>query len=270
VGVVPFRALVYLPDEGRYEEVSKIPSQARTASISGTQVREEYLNNGRKLPDWFTRPEVAEILAESYPPLHKQGVCIWFTGLSGAGKSTTAEVLTVLLLEHGRQVTVLDGDVVRTHLSKGLGFSKEDRDINIRRIGFVAAEIVRHGGTAVCAAVSPYRATRNDVRNLVGQDHFVEVYVDTPLEVCEQRDAKGLYAKARRGEIKGFTGIDDPYEPPLHAEITLDTVAYTPAENARMILDHLIQCGFVRPAVALDGDGSQQLATPAASAGQHR
>jgi sulfate adenylyltransferase len=254
VSVVPFRALVYLPDEERYEEVTKVPAGAHTASISGTQVREEYLNNGRKLPDWFTRPEVAEILAESYPPRHKQGMCIWFTGLSGSGKSTTAEVLTVLLQEHGRQVTLLDGDVVRTHLSKGLGFSKEDRDINIRRIGFVAAEIVRHGGTAVCAAVSPYRATRNDVRNMVGKGNYVEVFVDTPLEVCEQRDVKGLYAKARRGEIKGFTGIDDPYEAPKHAEIVLDTVGSTAERNARQILDYLVERGLVRslPSLAVE------------------
>jgi sulfate adenylyltransferase len=246
VGVVPFEELVYLPDEDRYEEVSQVSSQARTASISGTQVRQEYLNKGRRLPAWFTRPEVAEILAEAYPPRHQQGVCVWFTGLSGAGKSTTAEVLTVLLLERGRQATVLDGDVVRTHLSKGLGFSKEDRDTNIRRIGFVAAEIVRHGGLAICAAVSPYLATRQEVRDMVGQDHFIEVFVDTPLEVCEQRDAKGMYAKARRGEITGFTGIDDPYEPPTHPEITLDTVAQAPEENAHHILAYLIQRGFVR------------------------
>jgi sulfate adenylyltransferase len=244
--MVPFRELVYMPQEERYEEISKIPPSAQTASISGTQVREQYLNNGKKLPAWFTRPEVAEIMAETYPPRHKQGVCVWFTGLSGAGKSTTAEVLTVLLLEHGRQVTVLDGDVVRTHLSKGLGFSKEDRDINIRRIGFVASEIVRHGGVVICAAVSPYRTTRNDVRNMVGKDRFVEAFVDTPLEVCEQRDTKGMYAKARRGDIKGFTGIDDPYEPPLHAEITLETTMYTPEENARVILNYLIECGFIR------------------------
>ncbi|MDQ3829739.1 MAG: bifunctional sulfate adenylyltransferase/adenylylsulfate kinase [Candidatus Tectomicrobia bacterium] len=246
VGVIPFEELVYLPDEGRYEEVSHVSSRARTASISGTQVRQEYLNKGRTLPNWFTRPEVAEILAEAYPPRHRQGVCVWFTGLSGAGKSTTAELLTVLLLEHGRQATVLDGDVVRTHLSKGLGFSKEDRDTNIRRIGFVAAEIVRHGGVAICAAVSPYLATRNEVRDMVGQDHFIEVFVDTPLEVCEQRDAKGMYAKARRGEITGFTGIDDPYEPPTDPEITLDTVAQTPEGNARHILAYLIGRGFVR------------------------
>jgi sulfate adenylyltransferase len=246
VKMVPFQALVYLPDEDRYEEVSKISDQARTVSISGTQVREEYLYNGKQLPTWFTRPEVAEILAESYPPRHQQGTCLWFTGLSGAGKSTTAEVLTALLMEHGRQVTVLDGDVVRTHLSKGLGFSKEDRDINIRRIGFVAAELVRHGGVVVCAAVSPYRATRNDVRTMVGQDHFIEVFVDTPLEVCEARDVKGMYAKARRGEIKDFTGIDDPYEAPQHPEVTLDTVGYTPEENAYLILNYLVGRGFVR------------------------
>jgi sulfate adenylyltransferase len=246
VAVVPFHELVYLPEEGRYEEVSRIPTDARTASISGTEVREQYLINGRKLPAWFTRPEVADILSEAYPPRHRQGMCVWFTGLANAGKSTTARVLTVLLQEYGRQVTLLDGDVIRTHLSRGLGFSKEDRDANIRRMGFVAAEIVRHGGTVICAAVSPYRATRNDVRNMVGQDHYVEVFVDTPLEVCEQRDTKGLYARARRGEITGFTGIDDPFEVPRHAEITLDTLEHTAEENARRIIDYLAARGFVR------------------------
>ena len=246
VGMVPFRELVYLPDEERYEEVSNIPPDARTASISGTQVREEYLTDGKVLPEWFTRPEVAEIMADTYPPRHRQGVCVWFTGLSGSGKSTTAEVLTVLIMEHGRQVTQLDGDVVRTHLSKGLGFSKEDRDTNIRRIGFVASEIVSHGGVVACAAVSPYRATRDDVRNMVGPEHFIEVFVDTPLSVCEERDAKGMYAKARRGEIKDFTGIDDPYEPALNPEITLDTVSQTAEENAHRILDLLLERGFVR------------------------
>ena len=246
VGVIPFRQMVYLPEEDRYEEESRIPTQVRTASISGTQVREKYLDGGRLLPGWFTRPEVAGILSEAYPPRYRQGACIWFTGLSGAGKSTTADILTVLIQEAGRQVTVLDGDVVRTHLSKGLGFSKEDRDTNIRRIGYVASELVRHGGVVICAAVSPYRATRTEVRELVGADKFVEVFVDTALGVCEQRDAKGMYAKARRGEITGFTGIDDPYEAPLSPEITLDTVRYAAEENARTILDYLIQQGFVR------------------------
>ena len=250
VGAVPFKELVYLPDEERYEEVSKVPRRARTTSISGTEVREEYLTAGKALPEWFTRPEVAEIMADTYPPRHRQGACIWFTGLSGSGKSTTAEVLTVLMMEHGRQVTLLDGDIVRTHLSKGLGFSKEDRDINIRRIGYVASEIVRHGGLVVCAAVSPYRATRDDVRNMVGsrQDQFIEVFVDTPLSVCEERDVKGMYARARRGEIQDFTGIDDPYEPPEHPERTLDTVAQSAEENARLILDLLLSRGFVRSA----------------------
>lgn len=248
VGVVPFREVVYLPGKDRYEEHARIPEGVQTASISGTQVRQDYLRNGKKLPQWFTRPEVAEILEESYPPRHRTGVCIWFTGLSGAGKSTTADVLTGLLLEHGRRVTLLDGDVVRTHLSKGLGFSREDRDANVRRIGFVASEVVRHGGVAVCAAVSPYRATRDDVRNMVGVDKFVEVFVDTPLAVCERRDAKGLYAKARRGEIAEFTGISDPYEPPLSPEVTLNTVACSPEETARQILDHLAEQGFVRRA----------------------
>ena len=246
VRMIPFQELVYLPDEKKYEQVSDVTPSQRVLSISGTEAREEYLGKGRKLPEWFTRPEVGEILAEAHPPRHRQGACIWFTGLSGAGKSTTAEVLTVKLLEHGRQVTLLDGDIVRTHLSKGLGFSKEDRDTNIRRIGFVAAEIVRHGGIVLAAAVSPYRATRNEVRALVGKENFVEVFVDTPLDVCEQRDTKGMYAKARRGEIKDFTGIDDPYERPLNAEVTLDAVGHSPEENARLVLEKLIEGGFVR------------------------
>ncbi len=254
---LPFAELVYLPEEDRYEEVSKISDTTKIASISGTQVRNDYLSNGKKLPEWFTRPEVADILAENYPPRHRQGVCIWFTGLSGAGKSTTAEVLTTLLLEHGRQTTVLDGDVVRTHLSKGLGFSKEDRDINIRRIGYVASEIVRFGGVVICAAVSPYRATRNDVRNLVGANNFVEVFVDTPIEVCEQRDVKGMYAKARRGEIKDFTGIDDPYEIPDNPELTLQTVVRTPQQNAQHIMNYLIEQGFVRAESVQDDDSNE-------------
>jgi sulfate adenylyltransferase len=246
VGVIPFAELVYLPDQDRFEERSRTVG-ARTIAISGAEVRERYLNPGRPLPEWFTRREVAEILAEARPPRHRQGVCVWFTGLSGAGKSATADALTIRLLESGRQVTVLDGDVVRTHLSKGLSFNKEDRDTNIRRIGFVAAEIVRHGGTVLCAAVSPYRATRNDVRDMMGRGRFIEVFVDTPLEVCEQRDDKGMYAKARRGEVTGFTGIDDPYEVPVRPEITLDTVSHTLDENVTRILDYLIAEGYVRP-----------------------
>ncbi|MDX2162215.1 MAG: bifunctional sulfate adenylyltransferase/adenylylsulfate kinase [bacterium] len=256
IRMIPFKELIYLPDDDRYEEEGRIPAGARVARISGTQVREDYLNKGRLLPDWFTRPEVAAVLADSYPARHKQGVCIWFTGLSGAGKSTIADILTTLLLEHGRHLTVLDGDVVRTHLSKGLGFNREDRDTNIRRIGFVAGEIVRHGGVAICAAISPYRATRADARNMVGTEQFIEVFVDTPLDVCEERDVKGLYAKARRGELKEFTGIDDPYEAPLDPEIHLSTVGITPEENAHIILNYLAAQGFVRlPDAALTANG---------------
>ena len=209
--MVPFRMLVYLPDEERYEEIDKVPEDARTASISGTQVRDDYLAAGRPLPDWFTRPEVAEILAETYPPRHRQGVCIWFTGLTGAGKSTTAYILTALLQEYGRQVTLLDGDVVRTHFSEGLGFSKEDRDRNVRRMGYVAAEIVRHGGVVVCAAVSPYRGTRNEVRNMVGAEQLRRgLRRHTAGSLRECATSKGLYASARRGEMQDFTGVDDP------------------------------------------------------------
>jgi sulfate adenylyltransferase len=241
VGLIPFRELAYVPTTGRYEE--NTGNEALT--LSGSTIREEYLKRGRPLPDWFTRPEVAEILAENYPPLHRQGVCIWFTGLSGAGKSTTAELLTAKLLEAGRRVTLLDGDVVRTHLSKGLGFSKEDRDTNIRRIGFVASEIVRHGGVAVCAAVSPYRATRNEVRNVIGSDQFFEVFVNTPIEVCDQRDTKGIYAKARRGEIESLSGVNDPYEAPESPELVLDTVSRTVAQNVELIMRRLRDAGFV-------------------------
>jgi sulfate adenylyltransferase len=246
VGIISFDEMLYLPEEDRFEESGKIPKNAKTLALSGTQIREDFLSCGKPLPEWFTRPETAAILAEDYPPRERQGVCLWFTGLSGAGKSTTAELLAQLLTTRGRRVTVLDGDVVRTHLSKGLGFSKEDRDTNILRIGFVASEIVRHGGVVLCAAVSPYRATRNEVRNLVGRENFVEIFVDTPLEICEDRDTKGMYAKARRGEIKDFTGIDDVYEIPETAEITLDTMNSTAAENAASILEFLTAKGFVK------------------------
>ncbi|HEX6046307.1 MAG TPA: bifunctional sulfate adenylyltransferase/adenylylsulfate kinase [Pyrinomonadaceae bacterium] len=246
VKVLSFGEFVYLPEEDRYEDVRKLGAQAVTAQLSGTRVREWYRDGGAELPAWFARPEVSAAIAETYPPRHRQGFCVWFTGLSAAGKSTTAEILTVLLQEYGRQVTLLDGDVVRNHLSRGLGFSKEDRDMNIRRIGFVASEIVKHHGTVICAAVSPYRATRNDVRNMVGADRFIEVFVNTPLEECERRDVKGMYLKARRGELKNFTGIDDPYEPPVHAELELETSKNSAEENARLVIAYLVERGLLK------------------------
>jgi sulfate adenylyltransferase len=248
IGVKPveFKELLYLSDEDRYEEVDKVAEGTPTFSISGTQVRDDFLAKGKLLPEWFTRHETAEILQQMYPPRHKQGFCIWFTGLSGSGKSTTAEILTSLLLERGRQVTLLDGDVVRTHLSKGLGFSREDRDTNILRIGFVAGEIVRHGGSVICAAISPFRTTRNEARKMVGEN-FIEIFVDTPIDVCEQRDVKGLYARARRGQITGFTGVDDPYEDPVNPEITLDTVKFDAGANAYRIVAFLEERGLIVP-----------------------
>jgi sulfate adenylyltransferase len=248
VKMIPFEELVYLPDQDRYVEGREVPKGASTLKISGTQVRDEYLAKGKLLPDWFTRPETAEILREMYPPRNKQGFCIWFTGLSGSGKSATTQVLTSLLLERGREVTILDGDVVRTHLSKGLGFSKEDRDTNILRIGFVAGEIVHSGGAVICAAISPYRTARNEARKMVG-DNFIMAYMDTPVEICEERDVKGLYVKARQamaeGHPMGFTGVDDPYEPPVDPELTLRGYGASPEENARQIVEYLEGQGFL-------------------------
>ncbi len=244
VKMVPYSELVYIPEEDRYEEIQRVPQGKTPISLSGTEIRNEYLGNGRRLPAWFTRPEIAKILLKVHPPRHRQGFCIWFTGLPCAGKSTSAEIIAVMLMEQGRPVTLLDGDVVRTHLTKGLGFSREDRDANILRIGFVASEIVRHNGAVICAAVSPYRSTRNQVRNMVGGDRFILVYVDTPIELCEQRDVKRHYEKARRGEIKGFTGVDDPYEAPLAPELRLTTIDYSPEENARKVVSYLVEKGF--------------------------
>lgn len=242
--------MVYLPDEDRYELATALPPNAHTLSLSETQVREEYLAEARPLPEWFTRKEIRAILANSYPPRDRQGFCIWFTGLPSSGKSTVAEALIEMLMEHGRQVTMLDGDVVRTHLSKGLTFSKEDRDTNILRVGFVASEIVRHHGAVICAAVSPYRHTRDQVRAMVANqspdgDAFIEVFVDTPAEECERRDVKGFYAQARDGKIKGFTGVDDPYEPPLAPEVRLSTTDTTATQNAARIVEFLRGRGLI-------------------------
>jgi sulfate adenylyltransferase len=261
VTMVPYNELLYLPTEDRYVETHNVPTGSRAISVSGTLIREEYLAKGSPIPLWLSRPEVADILARVMPPRHRDGVCIWFTGLPCAGKSTIAEIVAGLLMERGRQITLLDGDVVRTHLSKGLGFSKEDRDTNILRIGFVASEIVRHRGVVLCAAVSPYRAARNQVRSLIGEEHFVLVYVDTPREVCAQRDVKGLYARALRGEITGVTGVDDPYEPPAAPEVILDTVQCSPKENALKVLAYLVAKGFLRDDLnSGTDDGNKRLA----------
>jgi sulfate adenylyltransferase len=192
------------------------------------------------------RPEVRDLIEEAVPPLHRQGYCVWFTGLPSSGKSTIAEALHILLREHGRRCTLLDGDVVRTHLSKGLAFTREDRDTNILRIAYVAGEIVRHHGAVITAAVSPYEGTRRRARRMIGDGHFVLVYVDTPRHVCEERDVKGFYARARSGAIQGFTGVDDPYEPPAEPDLVVQTTGTTPEANARRVLEWLEGRGFVR------------------------
>lgn len=243
VVVVPFKEMVYLPEQDRFEEEDKVLPGARVQSLSGSEVR-RHLAEGRPLPPWFTRPETAEILRQAQPPRAAQGFCVWFTGLSGAGKSSTAEALRALLMERGRTVTLLDGDEVRLNLSKGLGFSREDRDTNILRIGFVAAEVVRHRGVAICAAISPFREARDKCRALMG-DAFIEVFVDADLATCESRDSKGLYAKARAGELKGFTGLDDPYEQPHTPEIRLSDPLLSPVENAQTVVDVLRSRGFL-------------------------
>ncbi|HEY2155280.1 MAG TPA: bifunctional sulfate adenylyltransferase/adenylylsulfate kinase, partial [Isosphaeraceae bacterium] len=226
MGMVDFKQMVFLPDEDRYSPVDEVPKGVKTADISGTQVRDDYLAKGLPLPEWFSRPAVAAILNETNPPKFRQGLTILFTGLSGSGKSTVAHGLVERLAEYGRNVSMLDGDEIRTHLSNGLGFSKEDRDTNIHRVGYVAGLVAQHGGTTICAVISPYRAPRDAARKL-SKGNFVEVYFDTPIEVCETRDVKGLYAKARTalaaGKGIGFTGVDDPYEAPLNPEVTIDT-----------------------------------------------
>ncbi len=247
VEMVPFRMLVYVEDVDEYRPEDEVPEGARTLSISGTELRQRLIT-GKEIPEWFTFPEVARELRRSYPPRHRQGFVVFFTGLSGSGKSTVANALRVKLLEGGgRPVTLLDGDLVRKHLSSELGFSKEHRDLNIERIGFVAAEIARHGGIALCAPIAPYDRTRKQVRSMVEEagGGFALVHVATPLEVCEARDRKGLYAKAREGIIKEFTGISDPYEEPADADHVLDTTDTTPEEAAQEVLLHLERQGYL-------------------------
>ena len=246
IAMVPFKMMVYVPDRGAYVPVDEVPEGTKTLSISGTEFRER-LSAGREIPAWFGFPEVVEELRRTYPPRSRQGFTVFFTGLSGAGKSTIANVLMVKLLEMGgRPVTLWDGDIVRKNLSSELGFSREHRDINIRRIGFVAAQNTRNGGIAICAPIAPYDAIRKENRELISAcGGYILVHVATPLEVCEQRDTKGLYAKARAGIIKEFTGISDPYEEPDDADIVLDTIDTTPEECAQQIILHLEKEGYI-------------------------
>ncbi|MCU1750201.1 bifunctional sulfate adenylyltransferase/adenylylsulfate kinase [Pseudomonas sp. 6D_7.1_Bac1] len=245
--ILAFEEMLYLAQEQRYVPASQVPPGADVLSLSGTAIREK-LASGAEIPNWFSAPDIVAELRQSYRPKQQQGFVLFFTGLSGAGKSTIANGVAVRLREGGgRVVSLLDGDVVRQKLSKGLGFSKADRETNVERIGFVAVEIARAGGVALCACISPYASTRQVCRELA-MDHktaFFEIYLATNLEVCEQRDRKGLYAKARAGELKGMTGIDAPYEPPLCPDLQIDTACLSVNQSVELIISSLIKLGYL-------------------------
>ena len=248
IGVKPltFEEMVYLPFEDEYVAINQVNPDSQRIRISGTDIRKR-VRRGKRTPAWATFPEVQAELRRAYPPPRLQGFTVFLTGLSGAGKSTIAKVLYAHFLEIGkRPVTLLDGDIVRRNLSSNLSFSKEDRDINVQRIGFVASEITKNRGIAICAPIAPYEETRREIRSTIeAYGGFIEVHVSTPLKVCERRDRKGMYAKARAGLIKGFTGVDDPYEVPQNPEVRIDTSELSPDEATQEILLFLNQQGYI-------------------------
>ena len=246
IEMVPFQAMVYVENRAQYVPDTEVREGEQVLEITGSELRRR-LFEGLEIPHWFTFPEVVRELKRSYPPRSRQGFTVFFTGLSGAGKSTIANVLMIKLREMGdRPVTLLDGDIVRKNLSSELGFSREHRNLNVLRIGFVAGEITKNGGVAICAPIAPYRDIRRQVRNEIEPlGGFCEIHVSTSLEICESRDRKGLYAAARRGEIKNFTGIDDPYEPPDNAEVVIDTELLSPDEAAQKIILKLEAMGLI-------------------------
>jgi len=248
IKMVPFKMMVYLEDQDKYVPQDEVTDADKVKTLSGTELRER-LADGRNIPAWFSFPEIVEELRQSYPPRNRQGFTVFFTGLPSAGKSTLANVLMVRLLEMGgRPITLLDGDLVRKNLSSELTFSKEHRDLNISRIGFVASEITKNGGIAICAPIAPYTQVREQVRQLVeSKGGFILVYVSTPVEICEQRDRKGLYAKARAGIIKEFTGVSDPYESPENADLVFDTTDLSPEQCVQEIILHLEKEGYIGP-----------------------
>ena len=247
IAMIPMREMVYVEERAQYLPQDEVEEGMSVRAITSQELRHR-LEHGIDIPDWFSFPDVVEELRRAHPPRSKQGFTIFLTGLSGAGKSTVAKVLLARFLEmRDRPVTLLDGDIVRRNLSSELTFSKEHRELNVRRIGFVASEITKNGGIAICAPIAPYPEAREHNRNLISQaGGFVEVFMNTPLEVCEQRDRKGLYAKARAGLVKGVTGIDDPYIPPAKPEVTIDTTEMTPVEAAQVILLYLEEQGYIR------------------------
>lgn len=248
VEVVPFKMMVYVKEQDQYMPIEEVPENMEHATLSGTELR-GLLAEGKGLPSWFTYPEVAAELQKTHKPRYDKGFTVFFTGLSGAGKSTVANALMVKLMELGRRtVSLLDGDVVRKNLSSELGFSKKDRDINVRRIGYVASEISKHGGIAICAPIAPYDKVRKEIKQSIQSvgGGFLLVHVSTPLDECEKRDRKGLYKAARAGKLKHFTGISDPYEEPNDADITLDTQKHGVDELANQIILHLEREGYLK------------------------
>lgn len=246
IEIVPFQLVLYVPSSDSYHPIEEVAEGVETLQISGTEFR-RMLRDGSEVPEWFSYPQVVAELRRTYPPRTAQGFTLFFTGLSGAGKSTVAQCLQARLLEQGgRHITLLDGDMVRRMLSSELGFSQEHRDLNIRRIGYVASKVTASGGIAICAPIAPYAETRRQVREMIEPlGGFLEIYLSTPLNVCEERDRKGLYAKARAGEIKGFTGIDDPYEEPQSPELQFNTANLTPNEVTEQIIARLKKEGYI-------------------------
>jgi len=246
IEIVPFRLMVYAVDSDAYKPIDEVQEDEKTLSISGTELRKK-LMNGEEIPEWFSYPRVIEELQKTYPPRNRQGFAVFLTGLSGSGKSTIANALQSRLLETiSCPVTLLDGDVVRTNLSRGLGFSREDRSTNVQRIGYVASEIVKHRGIVICAPIAPYEDDRKINRQRI-QRHggYIEVFVNASIEVCERRDVKGLYAKARAGLIQGFTGIDDPYEVPETPEVICKTEQETVDQSIALIMEKLKELAFL-------------------------
>jgi len=246
IKMVPFKFLVYLPDENIYKPIDEISNDTNYKTVSGTELR-DYLDQGKDIPEWFTYKEVANELQKSQPPISKRGFTIFFTGLSGSGKSTLANGLLIKLLENGNKpVTLLDGDIVRTHLSSELGFSKEHRSLNVKRIGYVASEITKNGGIAICAPIAPYEKDRFYNRNLISKlGGYIEIHVSTSLEKCEERDVKGLYKLARKGIVKEFTGVSDPYEAPQNAELVIDSSDVDPEKLVEKIYDFIKSSSFI-------------------------
>ena len=246
IKMVPFKFLVYLPDENIYKPIDEISNDTNYKTVSGTELR-DYLDKGKDIPEWFTYKDVANELQKSRPPKSKRGLTIFFTGLSGSGKSTLANGLLIKLLENGnRPVTLLDGDIVRTHLSSELGFSKEHRSLNVKRIGYVASEITKNGGIAICAPIAPYEKDRSYNRNLISKlGGYIEIHVSTSLEKCEERDVKGLYKLARKGVVKEFTGVSDPYEAPQDAELVIDSSDVDPEKLVEKIYDFIKSSSFI-------------------------